>query len=184
MKRIIVAGIYRSGTTALYNIVRLICESEGDTWSEFLNDEIKPEELPELDFQILKAHKYHDKRTPAFIDEHTIVLTTFRENRDILASIYRAKEQMKDFRGQQHDIPKYNEWQQHWNIHSVYQVHFNKLIQNPKRIIRDIARLLKITVNEEEVYQKFVACKPPKEGIDPITLLHAGHITSNIKQTA
>ena len=70
--KILMAGPWRSGSTGIFNLVRVICGFYGRVYSCF-EDQYNAEEAGMYDFQVLKTHKYK----PALVDWADLIITTY-----------------------------------------------------------------------------------------------------------
>lgn len=173
---VIIAGCWRTGTTAVYNIARLILSLEGEVYSCFVDeyDYVKAEAARHT---VIKVHKFSN----TWLERADKIITTYRDSRDILDSMQRfkgtggsgnASEDTNIIRGLEH----WGLWQQHTN----YLALFNRLTRSPAMLVSQIAGTLGVKISNAEVYrltEEFQNIKPPLTGVDPITLLHHNHIT-------
>ena len=105
--RILIAGCWRTGTTALYNITRLICEADGETYAQE-DGRYDIETGKEAKHQIVKTHKFNPSwvewastldevliqaphRLQKFYKPRRLIFVTDREEAEILASMERFK---------------------------------------------------------------------------------------------
>lgn len=171
--RIIIAGCWRSGTTALFNLVRTIAEQDGTVYAVFADKYDAIEAFPgNYDYEIVKVHKFsHD--WPMWAD---MVFTIWREPDEVLESMKRF------FAGQDEEtiIRDYGRgltWFGLYNRKSHYEANYAQLSRSTEKLARHLAGLMGIEIDEKETVRRFRRIKPPKTGYDPVTLLHANHIT-------
>ena len=143
---IIVAGFHRSGSTWLYNCVRLLAPNH----------------------KVIKEHRYnYGMATSAHY-----VFTSTRNIVDI-------KKSWKQFKNEDLDDWKLNKWVQHqiyWNKHTSYLMEFERMVNKPHVVIREIAQIL--NADPAGIYEKLQEIQPPEIGQDPETLLFHNHISS------
>lgn len=169
--RILIAGCWRSGTTALYNLVRVICEEHGNTYACF-EDTYNESIGGEFDFEIVKVHKF--KKT--WIDWADLVFTIWREPGEVWNSFNRFfKSQDKETT--LNDYGRGLTWFGLYNRFADYEVRYKQLNRSTEKLARGLAEQIGFDINEKQIVKRFRQVKPPKEGIDPVTLLHSNHIT-------
>lgn len=170
--RIIVAGLYRSGSTWLFNVVRFICEEHGTVYSCF-EDQYDQWESGKFDFEIVKAHKFDEIWIPG-----SVILTSIRPWKEVRKSMIRLRELNKTGNKTQHiRIPTFLEWLARWNNHNNYCMEFKDIYTRPLGVIKEVAAAISLDCEAKAIYEKVQALKPPKDGIDKVTLMHSNHIT-------
>lgn len=156
---VLIAGIKRSGSTAQYNMVRLVLQKKYDV-SIFGSDY----DLGEI--TLIKKHDYDHW----LYENATYIFTTDRADEDIIKSL-------KKFSGRN----RYglDNMRKHLNAYKKRSIHFeyDDIVNNPKWCIETIANELNINVDVEEIYKEFKSIKPGNE-YNPITMLFPNHITS------
>lgn len=171
--KIVVAGIYRSGSTWLFNAVRLLLISEGvNIKSYFYGSE---PDTPEQ-FHVIKTHTY----SQGLFDEAGIVITSYRNYKDIEKSM---KAQLKkglpvefENAGNYKELDTFIRWLLKWNRKTLYMMEYDKFIEDPKEIVRDLYECLRLkNADIDEVYEQLCDMKSPEEGYDPVTLLTSTH---------
>lgn len=168
---ILVCGPYRSGSTALFNLVRTICEQAGRTYGTF-EDQYRPDIAEQYEYVVIKAHKYKDE----LIHLADVVFTIFREPDEIVESMDRfAATGGKEYGVS--DMVRSLAWWGMYQFHAAYSAHYNQLSRSPGNLTRNIAEQLSLKVNVKDVVEAWQAIKPPKSGYDPVTLLHSNHVT-------
>jgi hypothetical protein len=185
--RYIIAGIYRSGSTWLYNAVRLICAQHGTVYGCF---EGSYNSGNAADYHIVKAHKFKWPRGFELIDDNTTVITSIRNTFGIKESMQRLINLGKSGNYTQVErLTQYLEWLSYWNCFVKPEwndnqfpvlkvpVQYGRIVSCPEKVIREVSEYMNLKCNEQEINIALRALKPPHEGIDPITLLHANHIT-------
>jgi hypothetical protein len=166
--KIVCAGCHRSGSTWLYNAVRLIMESKNEVYACFVT-EYDPENKSQV--HVIKTHNWH-KSLEENADK---IFTTKRDLRDIAASaIRRGLIEEEDAISYLRKVIKkeYMPWKSHSDLEIVYE----DLIINKNLQIQNIAKVLKVTVKPNDIHQK-IENLPIPEVFDPLTQLHPNHIT-------
>jgi hypothetical protein len=169
MKKIICAGCHRSGSTWLYNAVRLIAKSTGkEVYACFATtyDADNPAEI-----HVVKCHNFHK-----FLQDVDLVFTTKRDLRDIAASAHRrGLITFKDVLPYLHRIInlEYKPWRQYTSLEIPYE----ELVEDKKAYIKKLSEIMEIQVNVDEIHEAIENLAIPEKEFDPITQLHPNHIT-------
>lgn len=160
MYTIVIAGIKRSGSTAQYNMVRLLCEA---VYRE-INVTGSPYSL-KRGVNIVKKHEFDDY----LFRTADIIFTTDRDDTEIEESLKRF-EHVPDMSMEQMrvDLDK-------WKIRSFHQ-HYELIKNDPSKAIQQIAKQLNLKVNPLIILDQFNEVKP-REEYDPKTFLFPNHIT-------
>ena len=169
---IVVAGIKRSGSTAQFNMIRLVLETFFG--KEYVYTTGDPKVALNLNSEnrivLIKYHPF-DKRLFAEAD---FIFTTSRP-------IEEVKDSMLRFYGV-NNMPKrgLSVMQRHlrnWRSASFNQT-FSEIVNLPINSIRNIIGYIGIEEDvAEEVYHQFRKVKPPESGYDKETFLFSNHIT-------
>lgn len=155
---IVIAGKKRSGSTAQYNLVRLILETQGDVNCIGDSSKIEPDK-----FNLLKIHRF----TQSIFKRADMVFTTDRPTEEIVESC-------KAF-GIQYEGVKWEAWFKRWGQHpNAYHMDYKDIINAPDFCIMYLSHALGIKVDPDEILEKFQAIKPGKE-YDPKTMLFPNH---------
>lgn len=155
---IVIAGKKRSGSTAQYNLVRLILEQEGE-----VNCIKRIEDIEEGKINLLKYHRF----VKSLFNKAHFVFTTDRPTEEIVESC-------KAF-GIKYEGEKWNTWFKRWGQHpNAYHMDYKDIINAPDFCIMYISHALGIKVEPDEILEKFLAIKPGKE-YDPKTMLFPNH---------
>ncbi|MDY6906220.1 MAG: sulfotransferase domain-containing protein [Thermodesulfobacteriota bacterium] len=176
MKKILVAGMFQSGSTALFNLIRLCHLNKGhNVYSCLFNmyDRHNP-----ADVHIVKIHRY-DSVFSAWAD---ITFNVKRDIRDCLASRRRRKNTLK--------TPKeIISWADHlihlhksWRHEATYEFIYEKYKTNPLAAIEVLAECLGLTgVDTAWVYEQVETLPKdaPQQGHHLNTLLSSSHVTNN-----
>jgi len=175
--RVVVAGIYRSGSTWMFNAVRLLLESEGYEVNGFFRGEGDWTEDWETDkANVLKVHAFY----PYLVKEAEYVITTYRPYEDIVESMKKQREigvkPQFENAGAHEDIAEFLSWLAQWNVVSDYCMEFDDLIKRPLKVLRKLKIALELKkANVNKVAEQLRELKPPKEGGDELTMLTNTH---------
>lgn len=166
---IVVAGIYRSGSTWLFNALRLLMEEEGlSPKSYFAGDYGYREE----ENAIVKAHSYY----PELMADSDFIFTSIRKKADIRKSMEEVNKRgvAKDYEnaGNPEGIDQYWEWLITWNRNSNYMMNFEDMITDKELVLNDLKN---ITGFKGNVLDKLNELTAPKVGHDPVTFLGETH---------
>lgn len=173
---IVIAGLYRSGTTWLYNLVRnLYLEAGMGVWGggthEYMNADLGPQTVP-----VVKEHRY----IGWLAQEASIVLNARRDLKEI-------KRSWTHFKGAVPTQGQINNWMhdfERWSAMADYCMDFAELDSpsGPERIAERVAYLLGVEsmVNLDWVLAETERdMKPPiRVRKDPHTLVFTNHFTS------
>lgn len=176
--RVLVAGCWRSGTTALYNLVRLILETDGTTLACFEDDYFKHKDLT-FTHELLKAHKFKNNELKYginLVDWPDCIITVFREPGEVLDSMRRFYTDESEEEVQERRARGLAYWGK-YQYYADYQANYEQLFRSTEKLAREIAAVLGIEIDEREIVRQFRLIKPPREGYDKVTLLHSNHIT-------
>lgn len=157
-KIIVIAGIKRSGSTWMFNVVRLMCD------------------LMEWEVTIIKEHNWK----PDLAKTANHVFTSRRIKKDIKKSLTKFYSSLpKDAPAKRGD---YNVEQmlitlEEWNVYSEYCMEFEDV--GTLKALEHIGDALGFTGNTEKLLYHVNAIKPPTDkSYDPETYLFSNHITS------
>lgn len=168
---ILITGPYRSGTTAVYNLTRCVCQFHGPTYGAF---EDSYDERNPARFHVVKAHKYK----PELVEWADVIITVFREPSEMWASMQRF-EPANGRKLEQEDVWRSLSWLVHYQQFTDYFINFEQIERCPEKLAHNIAERIGIKVRPRIVVEDFLKIVPPKSGYDPVTLLHAKHRTKN-----
>jgi len=175
-KRLIVsAGAPRSGSTALFNILRLLLEQEGGALTTgWIHDLADPLEATVL----VKVHRWE----PALAKRANIALTCHRDLREVarsLARVGRLRNGLEIF--DQFGEIVYRHLQ--WKANAAIDVSYENITNNLSATVMAIARLLGINknlVDSDAIAKQIYEITPPvtlpeSQPHDLKTLLHKNH---------
>jgi len=171
MKRVIVTGPYRTGTTLVYNIVRCLIKAETGEWPYICGNLEEYDSANPNEWHVIKTHK-----RGTWMATESIVICTGRDGVDTLASMKRFDSYHPNISvGDEEQFLRLHLDAIKWRRHADLIVNFGC---STTRKIGHISRVLGIGRHTEEAYRLVNEIKPPEEGHDPVTLLFSHHITS------
>jgi len=166
---VVIAGIYRSGSTAQYNMVRLILESVYG--KKAVNCVGNPNKVKK-GINIVKLHPFNK----SLFNKADFIFTTDRPDKEIKKSMIafsNKSECSDDF------LKKIKKDLALWRRRSVHQ-DYNLIKNKPNKCIDQIIKTLKLKVDPNKIYHEFANIRPPsqKDHYDPRTFLFHKHITN------
>lgn len=167
MSVIAIAGIKRSGSTLLYNAVRLALEADGQEPNIYGETQKPPYEQP----AIIKIHRF--KKDIAKECNHVFISN--RGYNEVKASLERFNGEDQGWER----IVLFYKWLQRWSLYSTPAHYFEypELTEDLISCVERIAEILDLDIDCAEVAYKAEHLKPPEQGQDHKTLLFANHIT-------
>lgn len=177
--KIIVAGIYRSGSTWLFNAVRLMAEKRFQTSSSgFIWWDLDPS-----DCSVIKTHAFYSDKELQF--RPTFVVTSSRRKSEIIKSMKKQRRKGVDPRfinaGNFEEINVFFDWLNSWRRHDshVYEMDYDDLERGYiQKILKELNKALSFGLSETQlilVELELIELKAPAEGFDPVTLLTPTH---------
>ncbi len=173
------AGMTRSGSTWVYNAVRMLLEKAGcpDLAAGWIAEK---EKLLTHRNAVVKTHAFDD----GLAGGADVVLVSHRDLRDVVASLHRMFQMevsVTTVRGAYLNYVK-------WAEIAAYDLHYEHLLTNKLSELRAIAAVLKLspptlenlpyeTILREIDRQAYTAERATELGHDAVNLLHHGHIT-------
>jgi Sulfotransferase domain len=174
------AGMPRSGSTWLFNAIRLILRQRnhetGDLASCWIADLSK---LPMTSQRLVKLHNYHADLS----DKAEFVAYSYRDIRDALASSFRKFGTQPTLDLADHYISQH----QLWIARADYVMRYEHMQEDPKRELDRIAEALGVegidaTQIDSELNSLSYESMGHKNGTyNEVTLFHHGHITDGRK---
>jgi hypothetical protein len=172
MKVILSAGMHRSGSTWLFNVLRTIFLSRRKkVYSCFANkyDGGKKENI-----HIIKIHTFSQK----FYDLSDYVFITKRDIRDIAASAIRRnliENNLQSVLNYIHIVieKEHTYWAGKYNLEIVYE----RISRHKLKYLKLISQILQENINVKKVCKDVDKIKPKKK-FDSVTQLHPDHITN------
>lgn len=173
---ILIAGMGRSGSTVIFNIVKELLYSKYD--DIYFSHEFDFNEKLCKDINLLKTHSKDYGNWP------DIIITTRRDLRDVLSSF---KQFHKSYTSGKINewVTLFMNWHQQWVDKTDYEVIYEKYIRDKSTIIKDISNIIGITdYSEIDIIEKIDNLKNVKNikgKFDKSTLIHPNHITNKGK---
>ena len=171
---IVIAGAYRSGTTWMFNAVRLLMQEadmtiEASGWIRGWDGK-----MPDVDVWIVKDHKFFDD----LAEIADVVLTSVREWEDATESWYR----FKGVRLETWQIAMRKKNLIMWQDTKAhrYCMPYELLVKDPERAFADIRLCVPAKVEHAKLaWPKLQELKPPTDkDYDPETMMFRNHITA------
>jgi len=175
----ICAGMYRSGSTWLYNAVRLLLENARapDLAAGWIADR---ERLFARKNSVVKIHEYSHELASG----KNIVLTSHRDLRDIAASLCRKFKSAFSMDTLREAVAAHA----HWARVASYDLRYENLLADKLTELKNVARALRLSekaitalpfdsVLKQIDQQEFSEKRSTAQRFDSVTLLHDGHIT-------
>lgn len=163
------AGMPRSGSTLLYNLLREILRVRfGDRLASGWIDDLP--DLPEGDAYLIKTHRLF----PFLYRRAQQIAYSFRDVRTAAVSRWRKFGHDITLEQVRNEIREYTVARQH----SGLMIRYEEMIRCPTTIVEQLSRLLDIPVDAQEIYGRVAELAPPDEpGYSRLTLLHKDHFT-------
>ena len=173
------AGMYRSGSTWLYNAARLILQHAdvpdlGAGWITEKGVILRHQNA------LIKIHSY-DSELAARAD---VVLTSHRDLRDVAASLFRK------FKVEFSTEPIFETMQDYsrWAKIAAYDLHYERLLVDKMAELRKVAAVLKLPqhaaaalplekILSEIGSERFTEDRSTARGYDAVNLMHEDHVT-------
>jgi hypothetical protein len=171
---ILAAGMPRSGSTWLYNAVRLLIASKTGSadfsagWIEDFDAMLKAQRM------LLKIHDFDE----SWSKQSSLILYSFRDVRDVLASMNRKFGVTPTFQR----AKKFIENDVKWRSVSLYNLRYETMLGAPKSIIEDLSGVLAIACDSDAILSKLNSLDyndsgPKNDRYHMTNLLHKNHIT-------
>lgn len=171
---ILIAGMRHSGSTLLFNIVRVASELAGLSVKGAYSEKIEStKELADsCQVLLIKTHEYRDD----IADISNFTLTTIRDLRDTVASAKRRKFAMLDRVGGVVEYAKFNRaLHDSWYKKSDFVFEYEAFMYKPFHIIQQVLSALELDGSlADEIYKRVTSL--PKDNY-ALTLLSDTHIT-------
>lgn len=170
---IVVAGMRHSGSTAVFNIIRLALMEMDVRFSSDYSEHVDVQAFlnDDSDVHLIKLHELRDD----VVEFASVVITTLRDLRDTVASAVRREFPLLQKLGEV-EYAKYNRSiHDIWLPYSDYEVSYARLIHYPVSVIQELFLLLSIeNVRPSSIYE--AVCSLPVDDYKN-TLLSPSHIT-------
>lgn len=168
---IVCAGIYRSGSTWLYNAARLIAQRSGRTVSSGWVGSFEPD--PASEVRIVKLHEPDEH----YAQKADVILTSRRNPVGIAKSVARLNWADSDERLRA-IIAEAIAHHRYWNPLSHYELAYEDLRPFEALHVEAVARVMGMAVDRQtagSVALAIDALPQAEQGFDPENLLHANH---------
>jgi hypothetical protein len=175
----ICAGMYRSGSTWLYNAVRLILKNAGVSglaagWIADKDRLLLGENV------VIKAHTFDH----TLVSSRTVVLTSYRDLRDVAASICRKSKRPFAMARLRETVESHARW---FRI-AAFDLRYENLLIDKRSELQKIVHALRLPgdtvrrlsldlILQQIESEKFCEERATPAGHDAVNLLHKGHIT-------
>ena len=180
------AGLRRSGSTWLFNVVRIILNKKFNSVKSIFasnNKDITDQDL-------IKIHHFNE----SIANKSKLIFITIRDFREVVASCIRrnaaneSNSQITNDSGYVIDFENLNDIKDFlnrektnfelWKSRANLIIPFHYMQTNKAKTIRTIANEIKIEINEQEILEEVESLKVPEKLCDPTTFLWANHITN------
>lgn len=173
------AGITHSGSTWLFNAMRLVLERRyRNVYSTWIGDR-NPAVEESADVTLIKVHNQNDK----LANEADVILTSHRDPRDIIASMLSAGGSISDRHTALWLLQNCRSAYEFWAPLSEIDFAYMDIIHNDEECVRRIAVALNVELSEATI-QRIVKelrhipnNRYPDEKHDPEFLTHVNHHT-------
>jgi len=173
------AGMYRSGSTWLYNAVRLILQNANvpDLAAGLISDK---EQLLKHKNSVIKTHNFE----PDLVKRESLVLTSHRDLRDIAGSLVRKFNSDLPIKQLRETVESHAQWAPI----AAYDLRYEDLLSDKPGQIKKLAQALRLpataqaqlryeSISEAIDNEQFADGRATAQRYDSVNLLHAGHIT-------
>ena len=171
---IVVAGMRHSGSTALFNIIRLALQQQGLDYVSFYSEGEKSERLadPDCPLLLIKTHEFRDE----IASRASTTITTRRDLRDTVASAKRRRFPLLERLKGSIEYAKYNRaLHEIWYPHSDYEFVYEAYMATPMDEMKKLFQALEMEeLNLAEIHSQ-VSNLPINDY--ETSLLSAAHIT-------
>lgn len=180
---IICAGRSRSGSTLLYNMVRITLEETLGVEKVYARVNRDYNKHENKEYHVIKIHE-----PDAFLYKNAcLVFSSIRNAKDQRKSIIKLR---KIIKGQElsekevtefieYDLSRFNYWKNNKNFKEPFD--FDELVGNKCRVIKKLSLYLNVKITEDiiaKVTQRIEGLKLPPKGYDIETGLTSHHFTS------
>jgi hypothetical protein len=176
---ILVAGMRHSGSTALFNIIRLALERNEMNFVAGYSEKIGVDELDfnQTQVALLKTHELRDD----ILQLATFIFTTKRDLRDTVASAVRRKFPTLEKVGGATEYAKYNRSiYEQWSNKSNFEFCYEEFIKQPLSVIQKVLSVIGLhKVDNVSIYNQLINL--PTDQYSK-TLLSPTHITDPARE--
>jgi hypothetical protein len=159
---ILAAGMPRSGSTWLYNALRLLLGDDPDLVAGWVDD-VAGRQAAIL---LVKVHDPYD-----LAERTDLIFTTYRPLPDVAASLGRM--------GWPNDMTamqRVKAQREFWAPRSNCDIAYSDIVESPAETVSRIAGVLGVA--NKNIAGQLLTMKEPATGYDPVNLLHHGHRTT------
>jgi len=173
------AGMYRSGSTWLYNAARLILQCAGtpDLGAGWITEK---DAILQHQNALIKIHSYD----PDLAARADVVLTSHRDLRDVAASLSRKFKVEFSIKPILETMQDYLRWARI----AAYDLHYERLLADKMAELKKVAAVLKLSpsavaalpfeqILSEIEGEHFIEGRATAQRYDTVNLLHEGHVT-------
>lgn len=161
---IVVGGMKRSGTTWMFNVIRVALNHAGKPYT-VTGSLTEAKTLPGL--VLLKSH-WHREDVAA---RASLVFTSDRDPDEVFVSLERLQGRPLHERERTKIVQHYRRWRRISDYHMPY----SRLLHDPPGVVADIVTVLGADADPWAVHDEVAAIQPPTEGQDPVSLYFANH---------
>jgi hypothetical protein len=169
--KILVTGQYRSGSTWLFNAVRLIANSVEHHESVFYSSGVSYD-YPSL---ICKTHAYY----PELISVFDKIIVSTRPTNHVIESMKvlekRGVEEQFHNAGNHHDIDLFVQWNEQWQQHADYIMNYDDMMKDKASVIKQLSDVLEVNCDTDNILHELDKLKSPLTGFDPVTFMTSTH---------
>jgi hypothetical protein len=191
-KKIICAGLRRSGSTWLYNVVKIACKKmDFLIESKFVNTLKLENKLTSLDFDKTCVFKMHHYSSDFNLD-NSIIFVTIRDFRDVVASCQRrnllSNNLITDDYGKEvnfnnlSDVKSFLDNEKNnffgWSSKACMIIPYRNIAYDKIATIQKICDVLNFKISANDVFQEVENLQIPETEVDKNTELWPHHITS------
>lgn len=179
---IVSTGMYRSGSTWLFNALRLLT-NHLDMYSCYEGD-YDPDNGSA--FHLVKTQRYREHLS----EEADVVISIYRDIKETKASMTRRKKYAQEGFTNETNVAGFDKFFHHtmlWNMEASAIVDYRQMIEDPAAVLEGLDDLLVVRFcrrgynrperDYEAIAEELRNLKTPSKGFDPITLMHANHVT-------
>ena len=163
-------GMPRSGSTLLFNIIRILLEEKynGKVGSGWLG---QLDKIPDSGVYLVKGHTLD----PLKMKRASLIFYSYRDLRDALVS------RKKKF-GREPSLKVVQNWIQQFRLAQKYSnlmLKYELMMADPSVTINQVAKLLEMEVDTDRIQAQLPSTTSRSENteFDPVTLLHKDHVT-------
>lgn len=170
--RIVTAGFYRSGSTWLFNAVRLLCREAHGEEQVYSCMDVDYRHADPRKVHVVKAHRYSDR----LADGATVVTSWrgFDQSCDSMRWLAEHEPGSVDPALAEFYLLDFLRWQQH----ACHMTLYSAIVNHAEQEVWRLARALNLPVfgtAQLRIAAELAALPQPASGVDPVTQMHANH---------